>query len=108
MTNRRAQITTDDLPYLAFIPDFGDKTLAAIKNALPIKSKQELRAALSTMQGSGKKIDFLLALYAFSTKGTPPPQDPLFTDPAKVISIVDGDTFDAQYANGIQERVRPA
>lgn len=109
VTKRRAQIDFVDMPYLAFIPDFGDTTLTAIRNALPIDSEQKLRQALSTVQRSGKKIDMLLALYNFGgSSPTQPPSDPLFTDPALVFNIIDGDTFDVRYASGKVERVRPA
>jgi endonuclease YncB( thermonuclease family) len=115
--DRRPAITEDELPYISFIPDFGEATIQRLRESLPITSKAQLEA----IKGIGPiKANMLLALY--NLEGT---TQPTITPPcgyeteqpslpaeeralfvAKVVEVIDGDTIDVQLADGREERVR--
>ena len=104
----RPAITEDELTYIDFIPDFGPSTIEGLEAAVPITSESELRS----VPGIGPtRAGILLALYSFdgaADADDPDSESMFFSEPAEVVEIVDGDTFDVRWPDGTVERVRPA
>ncbi len=107
---REGGITVEDLKYLDFIPGVGAAMLTNLRNALPITSAEALGEV--DLFGSGW-VRFLSALYTWepsvSTTETTDLPHFVFTEPALVINIVDGDTFDVRWPDhDYVLRIRPA
>lgn len=106
----RGIITAEELPFISFIPGLSTTLIGRIREALPITSADQLGG----ITGIGDRwVTFFSALYTFegsvATTETADVPDFVFTEPAQVIYIVDGDTFDVEWPDyDYTLRIRPA
>jgi endonuclease YncB( thermonuclease family) len=119
--DRRPAITKEEIPFIDFIPGFGDVSISNLRAYIdrygPIRSASQLYgiSAIDTV-----KVNMLLALYNLAGAAqptiTPPcgyeteqpslPAEERALFVAKVVEVIDGDTIDVQLADGREERVR--
>jgi endonuclease YncB( thermonuclease family) len=105
--NRPPKITQGEIRFIEFIPDFGTKTIKALRDNLPITSEAQLRA----IAGIGEKqANMLLALYNLESNAAAaissiekPGRWVEAIAVGRVIYVVDGDTFYIEYIAGGEE-----